>query len=65
VLVNQFEKFERRPRDIYIKALSNLFDVREDWILYGKGEMKQNDEERDEISAIAAEITSILRNSSV
>ncbi|MDR1643669.1 MAG: helix-turn-helix domain-containing protein [Clostridiales bacterium] len=64
VLVNQFETFKRRPRYVYIKAISNLYDVREEWLLNGTGEMKQKDDDREEIDTIAAEIMSILRNSS-
>jgi hypothetical protein len=41
-----------------MKRVKYLYDVREDW-------MRQKDEDRDEIGAIAAEIKSMLRNSSV
>jgi transcriptional regulator with XRE-family HTH domain len=64
VLINQFELSARKPREVYIKAICNLYDVREDWLLYGTGEMKHKDENGEEISTLAAEIASILRNSS-
>ncbi|MDR1642490.1 MAG: helix-turn-helix domain-containing protein [Clostridiales bacterium] len=64
VLVNQFETSTRRPRDVYIKAIANLYEVREEWLLNGTGEMKPKDEDMEEISTIAAEIANILRNSS-
>jgi transcriptional regulator with XRE-family HTH domain len=63
VLYSQFEAGWRWPRSIYIKAVCNLFEIREEWLLSGEGEMRLPEDDRSEINTIASEIMYVLKNS--
>jgi transcriptional regulator with XRE-family HTH domain len=61
-LLGQFESGWRYPRGIYIKVMCNLFDIREDWLVHGEGDMRLAKEDAEEISTMASEIVYLLKN---